>query len=327
MPKRELKRALANSESLIVTPPSVRQMIDDAFAVEIEDAKNAKSLGYMSNVLAQVTLPHSYTDKITHKRTNGRLTLKIRADEDYGMPYGSLPRLLLSWICTEAVTKKDRQIMLGSCQSDFIRKRLRIHSAGGEYVATIKRQAMALFSSLITVDGSYVPGEGVEHILIAKSAFMFWNQHQPDQPSLWESYLVLTQDFYKSIVDSPVPIDLRVLHALRKSPLAMDIYTWLVYRVYVLQVSHKREVRIPWRALESQFGADYNPFRRADESDDRFRQRVEQGHRDFRKNFIKRLRTVLYFYPEARESIDSTSKYLLLRPCKLHIAPRGLPMS
>lgn len=311
----------------IAIPPSVRQMIDDALAVEIEDAKKADALGYMSNTLAQVTLPHSATNAITYKRSNGRLTLKIRADEDYKMPYGSLPRLLLSWICSEAVTKRSRQIMLGNCQTDFIRNRLKIRSAGGEYVATIKRQALALFSSLISVDvRDSSSAIGIENILIAKRAFMFWNQKRPDEPALWESYMMLDQDFFDSIVAAPVPVDLRVLHALRKSPMAMDIYTWLVYRIFVLRVSGKPVAQIPWPALELQFGAGYAPERRAGESDAAFLGRVAHGHRNFRLKFQERLRSVLLFYPDARDAIEATSEYLQLKPCKLHIDPKVLPL-
>lgn len=323
-----MAKKASEAEQLIVTPPGVRQMIDEALAIEIEDAKKADALGFMSSTLAQVTLPHSKTDLITYKRTNGRLTLKIRADEDYKMPYGSLPRLLLSWVCSEAVKTRNRQIMLGYCQADFIRERMKIRNAGGEYTDAVRRQVLALFNSLITVDVRDDKTIALENILIARRAFMFWNQKRPDQPVLWESYLMLDQDFFDSIIQAPVPIDLRVLHALRKSPMAMDIYTWLVYRVFLLRVSGKEMVRIPWGALELQFGAGYSSTeRRPEEGDAKYIARIAQGRRDFRKNFVKALRSVLVFYPDASRAIEVNKDHFQLKPCRLHIDSKVVPLA
>ena len=47
---------------------------------------------------------------------------------------------------------------------------------------------------------------------------------------------------------------------LRRSPLALEAYAWLTYRVSRLE----RETVVPWRSLEIQFGAEYKhprPFR------------------------------------------------------------------
>ncbi|MGH8305788.1 MAG: replication protein RepA, partial [Steroidobacteraceae bacterium] len=52
---------------------------------------------------------------------------------------------------------------------------------------------------------------------------------------------------------SPVPIDMRAMKALKRSPLALDIYFWLTYRLSYLR--HARV--IPWAALQLQFGSSY----------------------------------------------------------------------
>jgi hypothetical protein len=51
-----------------------------------------------------------------------------------------------------------------------------------------------------------------------------------------------------------VPIDLRAYKALRGSPLAMDIYTWLTYR---MSYTTRRTRPIRWEALMGQFGSRF----------------------------------------------------------------------
>lgn len=46
-------------------------------------------------------------------------------------------------------------------------------------------------------------------------------------PSLKE----LGEDFFKMVTASPVPVDMRALRALKRSPLALDLYAWLTYTV------------------------------------------------------------------------------------------------
>jgi hypothetical protein len=99
---------------------------------------------------------------------------------------------------------------------------------------------------------------------------------------------------------------MRVFHALSKAPLAMDIYTWLTYRMFVLRVSGRSEALIPWLGLKAQFGAGYA--------------HDTQGLRDFKKNFLMQLRKVLLFYPEADGHVRPISEHLQLTPCALHLA-------
>ena len=61
-------------------------------------------------------------------RTNGNLTLGIqqgydlKTSEPIGYPFGSIPRLLLFWITTEAVQTKRRKLELGNSLSSFMRQ-------------------------------------------------------------------------------------------------------------------------------------------------------------------------------------------------------------
>jgi hypothetical protein len=83
------------------------------FAAEIEAARRTGNLGYMARILAQVTLPHSRPEGSEYVRRNGRLTLSVLAPSHIGLPYAGLPRIILSWLTTEAVRTRERTLVLG----------------------------------------------------------------------------------------------------------------------------------------------------------------------------------------------------------------------
>ena len=69
-----------------------------------------------------------------------------------------------------------------------------------------------------------------------------WIRELPDgsprrltsQAALWGSVVTLSPGFFSAVTERPVPVDFRALKALR-SPLALDIYCWLTYRMSYLE--------------------------------------------------------------------------------------------
>ena len=49
-----------------------------------------------------------------------------------------------------------------------------------------------------------------------------------------------------------MPLDLNTLTALKRSPLGLDLYLWLTYRMFALRAP----LRLSWRQVYRQFGAD-----------------------------------------------------------------------
>ena len=61
-------------------------------------------LGFMARLLALCSLPRTNPgNRHQYKRTNGPYTLVMVAGADNKLPFGNLPRLLIAWLCTEAV--------------------------------------------------------------------------------------------------------------------------------------------------------------------------------------------------------------------------------
>ncbi|EMM4514129.1 hypothetical protein WAQ86_004759 [Salmonella enterica] len=295
----------------------INEIIETSLALEYEDAKDAGMLGYMARSLVQATMPHTDPKTSYFERTNGLVTLSIVSRPQIGLPYGSVPRTLLAWICTEAVRTQEPVLNLGRSQAEFLEK-LGMHK-DGRYVASLRKQATRLFSSMISLTGTDDTQIGIENVVIARRAFLFWNPRKPDERSLWESSLTLNGDFFEDVIRSPVPIDLRVLQALKQSPLAMDIYTWLVYRIFLLRAKGRPFVSIPWQALMAQFGSGYGSTISAELTDEDRKRVTDQAMRDFKKRFKLRLNEVLLFYPEAREAVEDEGNCLRLKATKLHI--------
>ena len=54
------------------------------------------------------------------------------------------------------------------------------------------------------------------------------------------------------IIRHPVPLDLNILKALKRSSLGLDLYLWLTYRTFAL----KGPLQLSWACLYRQFGVN-----------------------------------------------------------------------
>lgn len=225
--------------------------------VEIGQAGGNPDLGFMARMLVQATLPHTDPgDLKEYMRVNGNFRLVMQPGPGMKLPYGSYPRLLLAWITTEAVRTKNRQLILGVSLSRFMHH-LGLIPSGGRWgtITRLREQMKRLFSSRIA--GIYdSPNDGTfqyQSMQVANKINLWWSPKNPEQTTLWESTITLGEEFFEEIIQHPVPFDVRILKIIKKSPLGLDLYMWLTYRVFYL----KEPVYISWASLHRQFGSDY----------------------------------------------------------------------
>ncbi len=168
---------------------------------------------------------------------------------------------------------------------------------GGRWgtVTRLKTQVEKLFSTSVSAYYSHQDVSEIKNFVIADQATLWWQPKDPDQGSLWESTVTLSETFYNEMIQNPVPIDMRALKALKRSPLAIDAYTWLTYRMSYLN----KTTIIPWEPLELQFGSEYG------------------RKRDFRAAFKKALLKIQIIYPDLK--IEASTKGLMLKPSKTHV--------
>lgn len=264
-------------------------------ALEAETAQEAGAVGFISSAFVQSAFPYRKTEKNERIKKNGNSSLTIMASSEVGIPYGVIPRLLITWISTEAVKTKSPELVLGKSLSEFMSK-LDIVPTGGRWgsITRLRDQMKRLSASVITLINDDEKSFRMKHRTIVDSAYICWEPHIINQASLWESTLLLDDQFYADLIAHPVPVDLRAIKLLQSSPMRLDVYTWLTYRMSYV----KKPVNIPWEALWLQFGEGYSRLRR------------------FKEIFRSHIQEVLAVYPAA---VHETKIGIELRPSPPHI--------
>jgi Plasmid encoded RepA protein len=60
---------------------------------------------------------------------------------------------------------------------------------------------------------------------VAPRGEFWWSVRDPSQAALWGSWIELGEKFFEAITAAPVPLDMRALKALKRSPLALSTST------------------------------------------------------------------------------------------------------
>lgn len=279
---------------------NINKLVEEALAIEAEAAKEAGALGFMARALTQATMPHRRVAESEFRRTNGAFTLVIFAPSDIGIPYGSIPRLMISWMTTEAVRTKVPELALGPTLSGFMSE-LDLVPTGGRWgsITRLRDQMTRLLASSVSCTYTDDHRRRGLNLQVAEEYDLWWDPKLPGQATLWQSTVVLGHRFFEEVIQNPIPVDMRALKALKRSPMALDLYCWLTYRMSYL----KRLTEIPWIALHTQFGTGYPNDHR--------------GRYDFKRALLKQLKSVLVVYPDARVSEGEYG--LVLKPSSAHI--------
>ena len=212
-------------------------------------------LGFMARLMALCSLPRANPGRrLQYKRINGPYTLIMTAVGKTGLPFGNLPRLLLAWVSTEAVRTQSRELFLGASLSEFMRK-LDLAPVGGGRRGErtrVHNQMKRLFNAHIQLAYEDRQVSASVNSPLASRTEFWWNPKQLHERALWESRIELGEKFFQEIVSHPVPLDMNILKALRRSPLGLDVYLWLTCRTFSL----RRPLRLSWPRLYRQFGVD-----------------------------------------------------------------------
>lgn len=244
-----------------------QRIVEASVAISL-DRPTDQEKAFLARHLVQTTLPHANPGNVpVWSRRNGNLTLTIQQGYDeqgcpYGHPYGTIPRLLLYWMTTEALRTKSPKLDLGDNLADFMEALGLDPSRGGKRsdAHRLKDQMLRLFEARISfksqIERDGITGEAKDRMQIAEQTMLWWDHGDSKTRGLWNSYVVLDPRFYKAITASPVPVDLRVLQAIRRSPLALDLYSLLTYQSYR---AHKmgQPRFMSWKQLQTALGTSY----------------------------------------------------------------------
>ena len=263
-------------------------------------------LGFMARLLALCSLPRTNPgNRKEYIRRNGPYTLVMTSGFNNKLPFGNLPRLLLAWASTEAVRTKSRELVLGRSLSKFMRT-LGINSTSGGVrgeQTRLRNQMKRLFGCTVSLLYQDEHGEAAVNSVMARRTEFWWNERKPDQPSLWESKIELGEDLFYEIISHPVPIDMNTLKAMKRSPLGLDLYLWLVYRTFPLRAP----LWLTWRQVYRQFGV--NPDKASD----------KRTVLDFRRKVLRELKKIKMAWPDL--NYTTAPGLLILHPSTPAITP------
>ena len=263
-------------------------------------------LGFMARLLVLCSLPRTNPgNRLQYKRVNGPYTLYMVAGGGNKLPYGNLPRLLLAWLCTEAVRTQSRELVLGRSLSKFMRTLGMNSDSGGARgeQTRLRNQMKRLFSAHVSMIYEDERGEVRVSSLVADRAAFWWNERKPAESSLWNSKIRLGEDLFNEIINHPVPLDLNTLMALKRCALGLDLYLWLTYRTFALRAP----LRLTWRQVYQQFGSH------PDKSSDK------RTVLNFRRKILRELKKIKLSWPELNYA--TAAGVLILHPSTPGIAP------
>ncbi|MDE0628479.1 MAG: replication protein RepA [Bryobacterales bacterium] len=237
---------------------------------------------YLPTRLVSTTLPHRRVKARSFTRVNGDISMSLVATRKPGLPYGVYPRLVLMHLTTRALLQSRRQFPIGESATDFLAQLGIADSAGARGPAPRARAQLRRLASTAFTWEHQGRRERWSGMLLADR----WD----NRPGAG-MHITLSAPFFAMVRSSSVPLDAHIVQNLRRSPLALDVYAWLTWRVSTL----KKETVIPWLALERQLGCDY------------------RTPRQFRWKFRKALFKVRAHWDGIEA--EPQQRGLLLRPC------------
>lgn len=260
-------------------------------------------LAFMHAVLCQVGLPRRAVPGRSYERISGGVGILVKAGElwdgerfvEHPVPYGPMPRIVLAHLNSEALRQRSPEVDVGPSASAFL-KTLGYRSTGGQrgsYTA-FKKQVQALAACTVRI-GYNVGDKAYTFNRQLIDDFCAWtHRHTPgDELVMWPEYIRFSDRYYASLQEHAVPLDMRALHALRGSALALDLYMMLAERLHRLD----KPLLLHWKTLREQFGHDYTGNNAA---------------ANFKTNFLAALKKVQTVYPQAKVRVVKTG--ISIRP-------------
>ncbi len=278
------------------------------------DLPVSEDVAFQHSVFCQTSLPYRDPGDLREwERKQGKTHLLIKAGEvlhpdtkkfvKLGLPFGPKPRLILTYLNTQAIKTQSPDIPVDDSLSAFVRT-LGLQR-NGYTLRQMKEHLSRLSACMITLATEQPDPEGSipTHYVKLVTTISLWPTNSPGQRTLWPNRVTLGQEYFDNLTRYAVPLDMRAVHALQNNAFALDMYAWLAQRLW--RISPTDPQWISWVALMDQFGQGYR--------------RMDNFKRDFRATLMM----VLSQYPKARIH-EELNKGFLLYSSPPPIPPRSM---
>ena len=198
---------------------------------------------YRPFVLCGLPVKRPPAGTLIHERRNGRFLLQVTGHPNHGLPWGQ-DRLVPIFLATLATRQQSATVRFPSAAEML--DTFGIGQGGTQYrrlVAAFERIFGAtIFFGTDSQQETASVFQQVRFNFMSEARLWYWrNGDQQALPEVGENVVILSPEFYREIIEHPIPTDLQAARALSGSPAALDLYNWLTYRCHVA----KREERVP----------------------------------------------------------------------------------
>jgi hypothetical protein len=233
---------------------------------------------------------------LLHERRNGQFVLQVTGHPSFGLPWGQ-DRLVPIFLATLAIRQQTPKITFDSAAEML--DTFGMQQGGSQY-----RRLVGAFQRIFGATIFFGTDTQRERAAVVhRSRFNFmseariWYSKDPNQrilPGDCQNMIVLSDEFYREILDHPIPTDLEAAKALSSSPAALDLFMWLSYRCYIARGKERVPLFGDFGLLSQLGSADYARPRK-------FREKLE-GWLDL----------VRVMWPECPASIDGEGTGLFI---------------
>lgn len=290
-PEDQTTQDAANDEQgkTVVISDRDRALVDAGLQIK-DQPPTGEDMTFIHSIMCQIGMPRSKVEGLEFERVCGGAGLYMRAGKLWNgkefvqqpLPYGPMPRLMMAYINTYALRNKTTEVEVGNSASSMLHKLGKSSNGGrGGAFTTFRTQTQALAACSMTI--GFTKGESA-FTYDGKPIRQFeaWLSHNEEQPALWPGIVTLSEEYYKTLKEHAVPLDMRAMMALKGSALAMDIYTMLADRLHRIS---GRPLILHWKNLRDQFGQEF---------------KGANADKDFKRTFLPALKKALEVYPEAK---------------------------
>ena len=216
--------------------------------------------GYIYSGWCQTALPHKRpsdnaaiwkleTDSMTLLVEPGVRVISGGDPAHVGVPFGSIARLILIYLQSEALRTGSRDVELGGSLRAFL-GRLGI-TVGGKTTKLVREQAERISRCRLTFHTKLQGTSVLVNQNIVDVAMFVDDPTDVSQGTLFVETARLGEVFFQQLRKHAVPLDETAIRHIRNSSMALDVYCWLAYRLHSLSGPKS----ISWAALAGQFGA------------------------------------------------------------------------
>ncbi|MBK8209272.1 MAG: pirin [Rhodospirillales bacterium] len=274
-----------------------RAAADAAFRVMSDEEQR---IGIMHAGFAMTALPHRATTETIWERQSGDVKLLLEsgrtsATDVVGLPYGSVARMILLYLQTEAVRTRSRDVELGRSMNNWLNS-MGMGNGGHNY-NLVREQSRRLSLCRLTFLRISAKQTFITNGSFVHDAILPNDETDDSQLQFWRPCVRLDEGFYKSLIEHPLPVREAAIRSLGHRSMAIDIYLWLAYRLHILE----KPIKLTWHNLAKQFGSGFADIK------------------NFKKKFKEPLALALAAYPDAK--VEAENGGLLLYPSRPPVEP------